>query len=313
MRVRILHLPSLTLAILAHTACLAEHDIEYVAEHLPEAAMDNRYAALPFWGGSLIDASLWQVATQAAYTSTQVGSLSLEGPMLSASLQREITKGWQMAGFGFYDVLSLASQREYRPLQTLFAPMTPIDRPVDAVFSDLDGRMTHVGAGLVMRCHGDGGIFGKHRWVAGVQWERIALRDYSLNYELLSGPQSGLRGSIDFDTDYDHLAPFVGLELPRDLGRWTFAFHALIAYPLPRRGIVGHINGPSFDLAGDTADAGNGKHFGDPSLTIGWDVTYRPAGLTFDVGTMLSQWLLEPLIHPGIDKNLILSVSWRPE
>jgi hypothetical protein len=184
---------------------------------------------------------------------------------------------------------------------------------VDAVFSDLDGRATHFGAGLVLRHSGEGRMLGEYRWLAGIQWERISLRDYSLDYELLAGPRAGLQGRIDFDNDYNHVTPFAGIELPRDHGQWTFAFHALFAYPLPRRGVVGHIIGPDFDLTGDTADAGNGKHFGDPSVTLGWDLTYRPAGLTFDVGTLLSQWFLEPAIHRGIDRNVLLSVTWRPE
>lgn len=313
MRIRTLHLVCLPLLCLPWTGCFAEHDIEYVAEHLPEAAMDNRYATLPIWGGSLTEAPRWQSTTQAAFATTDVGTLSLEGPMLAMGLQKQLADGWQLAGFGFYDALSFGSGREYRPLQTLFAPETPIDRPVDAVFSDLDGRTTHFGAGLVLRRKGEWHRLGDYRWLAGIQWERVALRDYALDYELLAGPQMGLTGRIDFDTDYDHVTPFVGLELPREFGQWTSAFHVLLAYPMPRRGIVGHITGPDFDITGNTADAGYGKHFGDPSLTLGWNFTYRPAGLTFDVGTTLSQWFLEPLIHPGIDRNVLLSVTWQPQ
>ena len=36
----------------ATTARADDKDIEYVAEHLPEVAMDNRYAALPVWRSS---------------------------------------------------------------------------------------------------------------------------------------------------------------------------------------------------------------------------------------------------------------------
>lgn len=313
MRTFTLPLVCAALTSLPYASSRAEHDIEFVAEHLPEAAMDNRYATLPLWGDSVTEASRWQVATQAAFGATEVGSLSLRGPMLSLGLQRPLPDNWQVTGFGFYDELSFSSQREYRPLQTLFAPQTPIERPVDAVFEGLDGRTTHFGAGLAIGRGARSNLLGEYRWLAGVQWERVALRDYSFDYELLAGAQTGLTGHIDFDADYNHVTPFVGFELPRDLGQWTLAFHSLLAYPLPRRGFAGHIAGPDFDIAGNTDDAGNGKHFGDPSVTLGLNLTYRPAGLTFDVGTVLSQWLLEPMIHRGIDSNVLLSITWRPD
>jgi hypothetical protein len=301
------------LASLPYATCRAEHDLEFVAEHLPEVSMDNRYATLPLWGGSSKEASRWRVAAQGAFGAIEAGSLSLQGPMLSLALHRQLGETWQLTSFGFYDDLSFSAQHEYRPLQTLFAPQTPIERPVDAEFSDLDGRTTHFGAGLALRRDARSTMLGAYRWLAGIQWERVALRDYSFGYEVLAGPEAGLTGHIDFDTHYDHFTPFAGLELPRDFGQWTLGFHTLLAYPLPRRGVVGHITGPDFDITGDTAASGNGKHFGDPSVTLGLDLTYRPAGLTVDIGTLLSQWLLEPLIHDGIDRNVVLSVTWRPE
>jgi hypothetical protein len=36
-------------------------------------------------------------------------------------------------------------------------------------------------------------------------------------------------------------------------------------------------------------------------------VTYKPCGLTVDLGTLMTQALLEPLIHKGIDRNWVIS------
>ena len=55
---------------------------------------------------------------------------------------------------------------------------------------------------------------------------------------------------------------------------------------------------------------GVGTPFGDPSVTLGLDVTYRPWNLTIDVGSAISQALLEPVIHKGIESNWMLSASW---
>ena len=139
------------------------------------------------------------------------------------------------------------------------------------------------------------------------------LQNFRLDYEIAAGPSLGTTGEIDFDNTYSHAVPFVGIQWPRQRGDWRWNTHALFAMPLPRRGVVGHISGPGFDIHGDTQDVGNGKHFGDPSLTLGLTFTYAPAHLSVDIGTLLSQALVEPWIHPGIERNYLLSVSWQSQ
>ena len=53
------------------------HDIEFVSEHLPEVAMDHRYAALPVWPSG--SDALWQFTAQAGYSGTRTGELELSG------------------------------------------------------------------------------------------------------------------------------------------------------------------------------------------------------------------------------------------
>jgi hypothetical protein len=280
----------------------AEHDIEFVAEHLPEVMMDNRYATLPIWNlGAGTENTAYQL--QAAYSSSSAGDLSIAGPLLAMSVSRPLSGTSRLGAFGFYDPLRLRSNFDSRPLQTLFAPETPIDRPVAAEFTDLDGTATDFGAGL---------FWSRHSWVVGVLWQRVDLQDYRFDYVITAGPQSGLKGQLDFDTHYDHFTPFVGVQLSRERGDWLLTPHALLAYPLPRRGFEGHITGPGFDIAGDTSSAGNGKHFGDPSVTLGFTITYMPAHLSIDAGTFFSQAYLEQKIHRGIESNWLLSVSWVP-
>jgi hypothetical protein len=166
-----------------------------------------------------------------------------------------------------------------------------------------------VGISVAQRRHAN--VLGEYAWRAGVLWQRVSLRDFRLDYEIADGPSLGTTGQIDFDNTYTHVVPFVGIEIPRQRGEWLWNAHALYAMPLPRRGVVGHITGPGFDIHGDTQDAGAGKHFGDPSLTVGFTFTYAPSHLSLDVGALLSQALVEPWVHRGIDRNFVLSVSWR--
>jgi len=223
---------------------------------------------------------------------------------------RALSRRWSLNVMAFADSLAL-SGGEQRQLQTLFAPSTPIVRPVEARFDGLDGTMRHYGAGLAAAMTSDRGWLGEHRWVGGLLVEQIELRDYRWNFEILEGDSAGMRGQIDFDNDYLHVTPFAGLQLVRERGDWTFSPHALFALPLPRRGFVGHIQTAQFDIHGDTADNGNGKHFGDPSVTLGLEMTYRPAHLSFDIGTALTQDLLEPHVHRGVDSDWVLSMRWQ--
>jgi len=295
----------------AMASASAEHDIEFAQEHLPETMMDNRYATLPIWDlGAAAENTSYQL--QAAYASTAAGNLSIAGPLLAASTGRPLSGASRLGAFGFYDPLRLHTDLDARPLQTLFAPETPIERPVDAEFTGLDGTAIDFGAGLFWSRRQSGGWLREHSWVAGILWQRIDLQDYRFDYRITDGPQSGLQGQIDFDAHYDHFTPFVGLQLSRAKGDWQFTPHALLAYPTPRRGVQGHITGPGFDISGDTANAGNGKHFGDPSVTLGLTVTYLPAHLSIDAGTLITQAFLEQKIHRGIDSNWLLSVSWTP-
>ena len=50
---------------------------------------------------------------------------------------------------------------------------------------------------------------------------------------------------------------------------------------------------------------------GDPFAGIGLTVTYRPWHLSWDLGTALSQALIEPRIHEGVSNVWILSLRWE--
>ena len=96
----------------APAAAASKEHIEFVAEHLPEVAMDNRYASLPVWsaqtGATPDDASTSRArsgtpALTLGYSRTASGELSLAGPTLAVSLQWGHLGRWSTSGFGFYD------------------------------------------------------------------------------------------------------------------------------------------------------------------------------------------------------------------
>jgi hypothetical protein len=292
-------------------AASATESIEFVAEHLAEIAMDNRYATLPLWSQRNAGADAhWQFAAQAAFAQTQTGALTIDSPMVSMGASRQFAGHWRLTGFGFFDDLTLASGVDHRPLEVGFATGVPLTLPAAAEFSGLSGTARSEGLGFAVRRSADLWPWHSCEWTAGVLWHRVDLRDYSFDFRILEGVDSGATGVVDYSASYSHIAPFAGIAWPRQIGNWALAPHVQAVLPLPRRGVVGHITGPGYDLRGDTGRTGVGKPFGDPSVTLGFDITYRPWNLTVDVGSVITQALVEPLIHEGIDSNWLVSVSW---
>jgi len=290
--------------------CGAQEDIEFVAEHLPEVSIDNRYASLPIWAMAREADDSPVIEVQVAWSGSSSAGLTIGGPLLSVGISNTFRDGWRWGAFGFYDRLKLQASQDERPLQTLFSPATPIERPVAARFFNLDGRSIDYGAGAFAAQARESSWLGPYEWTAGALWQRVTLRDYRLAYEILEGPQRGISGQIDFDAHYTFVAPFVGAQLPRTMGRWRLSPHALLVIPLQRRAFAGHITGPGFDFRGDAGQSGVGKNFNDVCLTLGATFLFEPLHLSIDLGAFATQALLERRVHPGIDRNYLISIAW---
>ena len=305
----------------AHAAALilmaqglrAAESIEVVAEHLPEIAMDNRYASLPLWSRCDVDDNdtkePYCFGVNAGYAWTHSATLSIDGPMISLSTTRPIGEEFQLTGFVFFDDFALASGQEQRLLEVRFT-QPPLTLPAQAEFSGLDGDARDMGFGAALRGSAHWNWLPWFEWSAGLMWQTFKLSDYRFDYRITDGPDAGTAGILDYSATYTHISPFFGAAWPRSRGVWHYVPHVHVALPLPRRALEGRISGPGFDLAGNTADNGAGKHFGDASVTIGFDLTYEPWDFTVDLGSTITQALLEPRIHEGVEHNLMLSACW---
>lgn len=293
--------------LLASKQAEATESIEFVAEHLPEIAMDNRYASLPLWSAD--PDRRYSFSLNAAYARTHSGTLSIDGPMISLGAVRTLGEKYRISGFVFFDDLTLAGGVERRPFDITFAN-PPLEMPADAEFTNLDGTARDVGFGFALNGLAELGWLPRFEWSAGVMWQRLQLSDYVFDYQILAGPDAGTVGTLDYSHTYTHISPFVGAAWPTLRGSWMFTPHFQLAMPLPRRGVVGRVTGPDFDLAGDASDNGRGKHFGDPSVTLGFNFTYVPWHLTVDLGSTVTQALIEPKIHEGVKHNVLLTGFW---
>ncbi len=283
-------------------------DLEFVAEHLPETAMDQRFSALPLFGGkSDGQANAWQLGL--GLSRTRSGSEQLSGALFSIGVERRLNPVWSVSLFAFFDDLEFRGSPEQRPLAVGFSRDVPLQLPAEALVSGLRGRARDLGGGVLLRRQSDGAWLGRHEWLFGIQWQRLELRDYASRFEILSGADAGVTGLVDYSHDYSHFTPLAGLAWPRQRGAWSWTPHLLAAIPRPVRGVAGRITAPGIDVSGDTDSAGNGKHFGDPFVAAGLVVGYLPWHVTMDIGAVLTQQLLEPRIHKGIDSSWLLSLG----
>src|SRR5436190_10288384 len=302
-----------TLATLARGGSATE-SIEFIAEHLPEIAMDNRYASLPLWGtcdNYVGDERENQDAARdkfcfgmnAGYSRTHTGTLSIDGPMFSSNVTRTVNEKLRFTGFAFFDDFALPGGTDRLPLEPGFAS-PPLSLPAEAQFSGLDGTGHDAGIGLALNGDAHWRWLPWFEWSAGLMWQQVKLSDYRFDYLITGGPDAGTAGTLDYSATYSYVVPFLGAAWPRTRGVWRYVPHVQFAAPLPAAPIQGRITGPGFDLAGETGA------IGDTSVTIGFNVTYEPWDLTVDIGTTITQALLEPLIHEGVNHNLMISAFW---
>ncbi len=295
--------------IAAATAQAATESIDFVTEHLAEVALNNGLATLPVWQRGWKDERSWRGYFSGGYNEISAQSMKVRGYMVAAALEHPLSSNWAIRGLLFADDASSSGSPGTRALNPIFLNPLPAGLPAEAAFGNLDGHIRQYGTGVTATWRNHSGWMDGSEWMGGVVWQRLSLQHTMTTYTLLEGVGAGTSGTIDYDANYDYLTYIVGMQWHRRYAEWLFAPHWHLTLPRPRGAVAGHMTGPGFDLAGDSATAGNRYHMGDGYLTLGFAITYLPAHLTFDVGTVISQYLLEPVVDEGIDRDLVLSME----
>jgi hypothetical protein len=106
------------------------------------------------------------------------------------------------------------------------------------------------------------------------------------------------------------VTPLIGWQQMHALSRnWGWVPHALLAYPLPPGEFDARIAGHGFAVS--TRSSGGGLEIGDPFLGVGVALEHVPSGVSFDVGSTLFFAAAEHVSHAGVDRALVLHVTWR--
>jgi hypothetical protein len=287
-------------------------DIDYEAEHLPEAGMNNRFLSLPYATHKL-KKNQWTLAVSPGYNHVSVDFIDLKGPLTSFGTQYAFNDKGSFRLVGFYDSLRFSGGQGGELLIPLFHSSIPLDLPENALISNPQGEYVFWGVGPVLDWTFANSRNGRNSWIfsVGALWNRLDLKNYQFDYEITTGADAGQKGVLDHSARYDYVTPFFSFQYNRPLGsKFSMTPRLIAGLPLPKRAWAGRITGPGFDVAGDTKSAGHGTHMGDGFGGLGFMVTHLPSELSFDVGTTLYQTLFEGKIHKGIDKDLVLNITW---
>jgi len=302
-------LHALLLTAITTSAWAATEDMDFVAEHLPEAAMDGRLLSLPVNYSGNLQAGEWSAQLETLAEQIESGPLKLTGPGVGMGLRYQLNRSWAALGLVFFDRLRFSGNTEQRPVALIFSTTFPVSLPADATLDNQRGEVTQLGAGFAMRYQPDGRPFAV---AFGAIRERVKLDGYRVDYRLTLGPSAGVSGTLDYSATYPYWIPFATFEWRITRAAWQFTPRFSAAVPLPTWGWRGRITGPGFDVAGDTEPIGRGRHMSDSFAGFGFGVTYSPWGLTLDAGAALDQMLVEPRIHKGVDRAWLLNFEWEP-
>jgi hypothetical protein len=283
-------------------------DIRFLGEHLPEAAQDARFHALP-WSSGEPPAGRWHILAGAGYSSARVEFLEESGVLGSIGLERGFRDGRALTLFAFHDAFSVGGEGGGQVLSAGFAAGVPLDLPAHARFTAPRGDFLHWGAGAVWSWP----IGTRERWRAqlGMMVGRLVLRGYRVDYELLDGADAGARGTLDQSGAATFATPFAGIGRAIPLGRsFVLAVRSLGGVPLPPGDFDGRLSGPGFDVSSRDQGGRPGK-IGDGFLALAVGLGHSRSGLELDLGSAATYPLFERVTHEGVDSALFLHLVWR--
>ncbi|HEX5042314.1 MAG TPA: hypothetical protein VFV75_05385 [Candidatus Polarisedimenticolaceae bacterium] len=294
--------PSLLAVFMVTCSAARAEDIHFLAEHLPEAAQDARYIALPWTAGPL-EAGRWDFTVQLGWTATSAGFLDLDGPMLGLGLRRAWSDRTGLLALGFADPMTVSGARGTEVLDLPFAP-AELGLPQEAEFTQARGTYRHWGVGAAwLRALGEER---RSTLGLGLLYDHLSIDGFTMDYRLLAGPAAGTTGVLDHSSTAGYLTPFAQLVRTWNLGdRFVLAPRLAAAVPLPAGDFGARLMGPGFDLTGEPG------MIGDPVLGAGAGLLHTRSGLELDLGVTLAYPLVERVSHPGVDRAWTLQVAWH--
>jgi hypothetical protein len=296
----------------AARAASPREDVHFIAEHIPEAAQDARWFALP-WPIDRLEAGRWQSGFVLGGADAAAAPYEVRGALAAAGASRALSERWALDLIGFVDRFSISGGAADQILSAPFLDQAPLDLPARARFDRARGTVSHEGLGLgALRELSPPDA--DTRWMLrfGAFLERLETSEFEVGYTLLDGADAGTSGVLDHSSDATFVTPYLGAQRLSPLGaHWQLAWRFLAGAPLPAGDFDGRLTGPGFDLGSARGD-GSPARIGDSFFALGVAFVHRPSGLDLDLGSVLAFPAFETATHPGLDRAYLVQVGWHP-
>jgi hypothetical protein len=286
-----------------------KEDIHFLAEHVPESVQDARYLFLP-WPAFRLEAGTWQGTLAPGYVDSGAGFLKIRGPMLAGNAVYGFSDRWGIQILAFYDQAKISGGSGTKVLHPLLRGL-PLDVPENAEFSNPRGDYTHWGVGALLLHEVPRGGDRRVTFAFGLLADRLEIKNYQLDYRLLSGANAGAQGVLDHSSSATYATPIVGVQYSLPLGsRFALAPRFVAGAPFPKADFDARLTGPGFDLSTARGDGQSGQ-IGDAFVGLSTGLIHLRSGLEVDLGSTLFYPLFEKLSHPGIDRAYTVQVGWH--
>ncbi len=286
---------------------LPKVDIAWTAEHLPESVQDGRLLTLP-WPAHELREGEWQRTVSLAWQSAGADLADASGWLAGVGATWGGSERFGWGGFAFYDRVRISGDGSRELLRPSFSRDLPLALPAFAELTDPSGEVRHWGAGAqaVWQARRLASKW-RRTTVAGVYFERLDVVGFRMLYELVTGPDAGAQGELDWSAGYGFATPFAGISWTRSVGRsWAMTPRLVAGQPLPRQAVKGTIRGPGFSSSGE----GDGAAMGDGYLGVGFAFEHLPSGVAVDLGSSLWYGATEGVTHEGLSRTFLVHVSW---
>lgn len=306
-RLALLLIAALPSALSAAATEIPHEDIFFLGEHLPEAVEEARYFTLP-WPDRSASQGGWHFLASLGAADIGADFARARGGMALFGVEHPWSARGTLTLFGYLGRFEVYGERGENVLREVAVRGVPLDLPSRALFSSPRGTFRHDGVGVTVAQE----TAGRRPWtfVAGLLVERLELDGYRFDYELLEGADAGAAGVLDLSGSSLFATPYLGVGLSLPIGaRWIAVPRLQVGVPLPPGKFETTLRSSEFDLSTESTGARSGK-IGDGFFTLGAGLRDRRTGLEIDLGATIAFPFVQDFSHPGIDRALLLSVSW---
>lgn len=285
-------------------------DINFLAEHLAEAAQDARYFAMP-WPEGIYGQQGWKSVVSIAASSSGTHFATTGGGLLTLGASRSLCQQGNIDLLIFFDQFDVSGSSTDNVLSAYSLNGVPLDLPETALFTHPRGRITHSGLAALISAPLRLGSEMDWSYTWGLSIEQLDLENYRFDYRLTGGNNAGTTGFIDYSGNQLLVYAMAGMQTNMQWNQWRITPRAVLGMPLKKGDFSARMAGPGFDLS--TSSTGATPHkIGDGFLYLGASFRIPHTRFEMDLGALLGYALFERLTHEGIQSAAILSITWRP-